>query len=152
MTEQEVKISPYRISPRGVFHMKVIRESDGAVLEEYTDDNLIVNLGRNTMAALLGGASTATIQKIAVGTNGTSPLLSDTSLTGVFSKSLNGKTYPSTGVLQCDWSIETSEANGMSIQEFGLLITGDVLFSRKTRTPIAKDNTFRLEGVWKIIF
>lgn len=149
---QTTPLHPDRLAPKGIFTLRMIRASDGAILEEYTDENLIVNQGRDILAGLLGGDTTDVIEKIAVGTNGTAPLLSDTALTGMFSKTLNGKTYPATGVLQCDWSLETSEANGMSIQEFGLLVTGDVLFSRKTRAPIAKDNTFRLEGVWKIIF
>lgn len=149
---EDLNLYPDRIIAKGVFHMKAIRCSDGHVLEDYTDYNLIVNLGRNALSGLLGGASTAVITKIAVGTNATAPLLTDTALTGSFSKALTSKTYPATGVLQCNWSIESSEANGLSINEFGLLLTGDVLFSRKTRATIVKDNTFRLEGTWKIIF
>lgn len=139
------------LAPTGIFHVKAIG-TDGVILWEYTDKNLIVNLGRTGLARLLGGAATAVVTKIAVGTNGTAPLLTDTALTGTFSKNLNAKSYPVAGTLQCDWSLETTEANGMNIQEFGLLLTGDVLFSRKTRAVIAKDNTFRLEGVWTIIF
>jgi hypothetical protein len=136
----------------GIFQMRAIRGHDGAILETYTDKNLVVNLGREAVAKLLGGAATQVLGKIAVGTNGTLPAVADTSITGAFVKSLNGKTYPNPGTVQCSWSLETSEANGMNIHEFGLLLADNTLFARKTRAPIAKDNTFRLEGVWTIIF
>lgn len=139
-----------RVTARGVFLLRVFKNGD--LVETYEDHNLIVDLGRTNLAELLGGDSVLVIEKIAVGTNGADPVLSDTAITGVFSKAVTATTYPAVGTVQFDWSIETSEANGMTIREFGLLLSDDSLFSRKNRAPIVKDNTFRLEGVWKIIF
>ena len=141
-----------KVTYKGIFWMQKISAATGEVLETYEDNNLIVTLGRGHIATLLGGTTSNRITKIAVGTNGALPVVSDSAITGGISKTLTSKSYPVTGTLQCNWSLETSEANGTAIREFGLLLDNDVVFARKTRDVINKDNTFRFEGIWKIIF
>lgn len=141
-----------KLAPRGVFHLKVMDEC-GTILEQYTDDNLIVNGGRNAIATLIGSANAEKdVTDIAFGTNGSSPLVTDTAITGAFTKAVNAVSYPSTGRVQFNWSLELTEGNGMTIREYGLLCDDGTLFARKTRTEIVKNNTIRLEGTWTIIF
>lgn len=140
-----------KVTVRGEFYLRKVRQIDGAILEEYRDANLIVNLGRNSLAQLLGGASVFAVDGIAFGEGTAAPALGDTALTNQLDKALLSVTYPATGQVAFNWSLETSEGNGLSITEFGLTNNGD-LFARKTRAAIAKDNTFRLEGTWTIIF
>ncbi len=138
--------------PRGIFALKVIDDC-GNVLENYEDDNLIVNGGRAAIANLIGAAtSTKDVTQIAFGTNGALPLLTDTAITGAVTKAVNGVTYPSTGRVQFAWSLELAEGNGTTIREYGLLCQDNTLFARKTRAEITKNNTIRLEGTWTIIF
>lgn len=142
------------IPVRGRFYMEKIDANSGAVLERYEDSNLVVNVGRDNLAFLLGGdAAGKKISDFAAGSNGADPLVTDTGIVDAFTKLITSVTYPATGQVSFNWSIEASEANGLDIREFGLLLetTGD-LFARKTRSVIAKDNTFRLEGVWTLIF
>ena len=65
---------------RGIFEMLV--KQNGIIIERYCDDNLIVNGARNQAARLFAGDGIhRTIAKIAFGTNGTDPIVSDTAIT-----------------------------------------------------------------------
>lgn len=140
------------IEAKGIFELKRY-DADGVLLEHYIDENLIVNGGRSAIATLIGAATSGkAVTKIGFGTNGASPLLTDTALTGSFVKNVNGVTYPATGQVRFAWSLELAENNGVTIREYALVCTDNTLFSRKTRADIAKDNTVRLEGTWTIIF
>lgn len=140
------------LSPRGIFVMRTF-DADGCELEHYVDDNLIVNGGRSAIASLIGaGTAGKVVNQIAFGTNGASPILSDTGLTGTFAKAINGVTYPGTGQVQIAWSLELAENNGVTIREYALLCDDDTLFARKVRADVSKTNLVRLEGTWTIIF
>lgn len=122
---------------------------------EYLDEgeNLIVNDGLTILSNVLSNASSGqTVDTIGFGTDGTTPALGDTGLTGAFTKAIDGLQYPAYNQVQFDWSLDYSENNGMTIQEMGLIAADGTLFSRKTRAPIVKDNTIRIEGSWTITF
>lgn len=139
------------IKVKGSFSVDVI-DNAGDVLEHYSDNNLVVTLGKTNAAKLLGGhADGKKISKIAVGTNATDPVVGDTAITGMYSKAIDGITYPDANSVLFSWSLDNAEANGMSIVEFGLLNDSNVLFARKVRTAIAKTSAVRLVGTWKII-
>lgn len=138
-------------NPKGVLRLDFY-DTDGNVVDCWEDRNLIVQGGRDAVASLIGaGTAGKVVNRISVGTNGSGTLLTDTAITSPFEKNLSGTTYP-TGSVQFSFSIETSEANGMTIREFGLLCTDDTLFARIVRAPIVKDNTIRIEGTWTITF
>lgn len=122
------------------------------LIERMQDDNLVVTLGKTNITKLLGGDSAGkAITKIAVGTNGTAPVVGNTTITGMFSKSLEGATYPDAQSVLFNFDIDNAEANGITIREFGLLNTDNVVFARKVRdTEIIKTSAIRLVGTWKI--
>lgn len=139
------------------------------VLWRSETSNLIVTVGKDAMAKLLGGNRAQTLTKIGFGTSGTPAAISDTALTGVFSKALDQKRYSgytgtwygnnvnvSSGQIRCEWLLLNTEANGMSIREFGLLFSDDVLFARYLRPPsgspdtILKQADMTLAGAWTI--
>jgi hypothetical protein len=129
---------------------------NGIPVETVEKKNLIVNGARVQMAYLVAGNGAGRhITKIAFGTNGTNPTLADTVMTNAYEKPLSAHSYPEPGQVQFDWKLETTEANGMAIMEFGL-VTGDgTLFSRRVRengTPINKAEDISIEGQWIIIF
>lgn len=141
------------IKVRGIFTMLKRDATTDEILEEYIDRNLVVNVGRDNLAQLLGGGSGTEVSQFSAGTNGADPLVTDTAITSPFTKAVTSVTYPATGQVAFNWSIEANEANGLDIREFGLILaTSGDLFARKTRSLISKDNTFRLEGTWTIIF
>jgi hypothetical protein len=144
-------ISNENIKKTGNFRLQVINAATGQIIENYEDLNLVVTTGRINTVKLLGGdASGKRISKIAFGTNGNNPDLTDTGLTGSFSKLISGVTYPESNSVMFSWSLEAGEANGMTIRELGLLNDDGVLCARKVRADIVKTSSVRLVGTWKL--
>lgn len=137
----------------GCFYVEVIDAASGLILDEFQESNLVVTLGHTNLAKLLGGnASGKKIDRIAIGTNGDTPTLTDTTIAGMFSKAVTDVTYPEANSVRFAWAIAADEANGMVIKEFGLLNVDGVLCARKVRTEIVKTDSVRLVGSWKITF
>jgi hypothetical protein len=145
---------------RGILNYKVFK--DGALIEEVKGRNLILNGARIQMAHLVAGDfSDRNITKIAIGVNGTPPTVTDVTLNGTFMKNIDGYSFPAMGQVQFDWSLGTTEANGMAILEFGLMSDDGTLFSRRIREdenenpinkPINKESDISIIGQWIIIF
>jgi hypothetical protein len=136
---------------KGIFELTVYK--NGQPVEEYKDENMIMNIAKEALAKLIGGdGSGKTITKIGFGINGSGPTPADTALTNAYIKNITSKTYPQVNQVKFTWSLATSEANGKSIREFGLICSDNTLFARKTRGAIEKSNDISLEGSWTIIF
>jgi len=136
---------------RGAFSLTVIKR--GIVIEQIDEPNLIVNGARAQLARLTGGAGAnrqVTHIGFGVGTAAANP--NNTGLSNAVWKPVTGVTYPEPGHAAFDWSLSTSEANGMAITEFGLRCADGTLFSRKVRSAIHKSDDLSLAGVWTIIF
>jgi hypothetical protein len=127
---------------------------NGVPVERFEDSNLIVNGARVQMAHLIAGdVGQRSINGISVGTNGDIPAVTDTEITGAFTKAVDGFAYPANGQVQVNWKLLVSEANGMAIREFGLLTGNGTLFARRIRAnPIYKESDISIEGEWIIIF
>jgi len=139
------------MGPRGVFLLNTFK--NGILIDTYESENLVVNNGRTAVAAFLGAGSGLSVTDIAAGTNSTAPALTDVApLAAQFSKAIAAVSYPSPGQVAFTWNIGISESNGITINEFGLLLSDNSLFSRKTGVSIVKDNTISLSGTWTIIF
>lgn len=129
-----------------------VREADtGKLMEQYRAENLVVNLGRKNVARILGGDSTGkAITKIGVGDGTSAPAKTDTDLTNKFVKNIGSVSYPTENSVQFSFEIGTGDANGINITELGLYNDSGVLFSRKTRQPIAKTSAVVITGIWTI--
>lgn len=130
-----------------------IWNAEGELIEETTQSNLIVNVGKEAAARLLGLADPdKRVNTIAFGTNGNPTLSSDIDLVNnIFEKPLNGVTFSGTSAI-FDYSLELSEGNGYSIREFGLYTNDGTMFARIVRNPISKTSDIRLTGTWTITF
>jgi hypothetical protein len=138
------------ISAKGSVHLKVYK--GGVLIEDVTQDNLIVNVGRQSLSRLLGDALTAKrVTQIGFGTAATPVAGSQTSLEGAFLKALDGVSYAGT-TASFPFTLAESENNGVTIREFGLFSNDNTMFSRIVRNPISKTSDIRLEGVWSITF
>jgi hypothetical protein len=139
---------------KGILRYTVFK--NGVPIEDVEEHNLIVTAGRTQMAHLLAGDLTGKqVTKIAFGTSGTAPALSDTQITNAFTKNLLGSSYPAAGQVKFNWNLTTAEANGKAVLEFGLICADTTLFSRRIREsgkPINKESDTSLEGDWTIIF
>lgn len=142
-----------RLPPaRGIFTLLVWRH--GKLVEEYVDDNLVVDLAKEQMAHLIAGDTTDRfISQIAFGTNGTAPAPGNTAITDPYVKAIGAASYPTDHSVQFAFSLDSGEANGKAIIEFGLLTGAGALFARKVRAgAIYKESDLSLTGTWRIIF
>jgi hypothetical protein len=146
-----------KVRPKGTFEMKVLRS--GVVIDEYRDNNLIVNGAFFQLARLVGNNTTGrSITKIGFGTGNAAPAVTDTELTDQYLRQVSGYSFPEElidgGVpVVISWVLPTGEGNGMSIAEFGLFTQDETLFARKTRVEaIPKADDISLEGNWTILF
>lgn len=143
-----------KLSPKGTFHLKIY-DKENNLIEEYTEQNLIVTNGKQALAKLIGGDDPGydkRVTKISFGTDGTPPAAGDTAITSPFTKSIGSATFPDSTSVVFNWSLGYTEANGKAIQEFGLLCIDNTLFARRTRAVINKTSDLRLDGTWKIQF
>lgn len=131
--------------------MTVTDVKSGKIIDQYSGKNLVVNVGKQNVARLLGGLSSGKpITKIGFGEGTTAPAVGNTSLTNAFTKDIDSVNYPSAKQVQFVFSLSASEANGMNITELGLFNSSNVLFSRKTRSAIAKTSSVIITGIWTI--
>lgn len=138
--------------PRGIFVLDIFRR--GCLIDHFEDDNLIVTMGRTSVARLIGGdTSGRSIVNIGFGTNGTAANPADTALSGAYVKAIDSHSYPISTSVQFNFSLGTTEAVGLSIQEFGLLTSSGLLHARKVRGgPLLKDIDISLTGTWTLIY
>ena len=148
---------------KGILSFKVFKHVNGEkhLIEEFENNNIIVNLARDQMAQLVAGEfDDRHITKIGFGTDNAEATVDDTDLTDAYVKPLDGYDFPAMGQVQFGWNLGTGEANGMKIIEFGLICEDDTLFARRRREkvggeaadPISKEADISLEGTWTIIF
>jgi Flp pilus assembly protein TadG len=126
---------------------------NGVLIDTLDDANLVVTASKQIQCNALGNTSGWTITQMGFGTNGTNPALTDTALTGQYAKAFDSVTFPATNQVQFNFSLGVNEANGLSIQEFGLLTTNGKLFARKVRlAALVKQSDITLSGSWIITF
>ena len=135
----------------GDFELHIRRH--GEIVAEHIERNTIMTSAKNALARLVAGDGDGrTVTQIGFGTSGDGPSPDDTALTAAFIKPVTRHSYPAAGQVRFDWKLETTEANGKGIREFGLITAGGVLFARKTRAVIEKADDISFEGSWTIIF
>lgn len=146
---------------RGEFALKVYRK--GQLVKNVADHNLVVNSGRTRLAQLAAGKSGAHIAYIGVGSGSEKEKGIDTGLT---EQQLFAITNASvTGMdARFDFTIGETQANGLSIREFGLFCTDKTLFSHRVRIyvneetheekvlTIDKDSDIKIVGYWVLHF
>lgn len=140
-------------APSGLFVLNVYRR--GELIERVEENNLIVDGAKTAHAHLLGGdVVNRSVTQFGVGTSGTAPASGNTSLTNAMIKALSGApTYPNFNQVSFPFSLDTTEANGLAIMEFGLFTAAGILYARKVRTnPLYKDTDISLSGAWTISF
>lgn len=143
----------YEQAPSGLFVLNVFRR--GELVERFEEKNLIVDGARATHARLIGGdVASRSIASFGVGTNGTAPVGGNTGLTNALIKPLSGApSYPAANQVAFPFSLDTTEANGIAILEFGLFTAGGTLYARKVRAnPLYKESDISLAGTWTITF
>ena len=100
-----------QVTVQGRFRLFVYRS--GVLIEKMEDHNLVVLMAKRILARLAGGASSSNpITRVAVGTNGSSPVPTDTQITGAYTKGFDSVSYPADGQVCFSWTLGADEANG----------------------------------------
>ena len=141
----------------GEFSMNIFCSENGEkkLIESYTDENLVVQTGKNCLCKLISDSSLIgyQINSIAFGTGINIPDVDDVDLTpGYFIKPIENFTQNDQHEIFFNWELLTTENNGMAISEYGLYTDGGFLFARKIRSVIDKKANLLFEGDWKIKF
>lgn len=137
--------------PTGTLSVAVYRH--GVLLQQWEETNLVVNEARTMLAQLVAGdGAGSAITQIGFGVGGSPAAPGNTSLSSAYVRNLTGHSYPEAGKVRFTFALATSEANGLTIREFGLITADNRLFSRKVRGGIEKNDDISLEGVWTITF
>lgn len=132
----------------GKVHIKVYE--NGVLVQEHIDNNLVVKGGKQAILNILdSGGPGFFIQNVAFGTNGTAPADSDTTITGAYQKPLIGSSILAPDIT-FNFDLNSGEANGMTIQEFGLMTNTAILFARKTGISVNKTSSVTITGAWTI--
>lgn len=140
-----------KIAPcKGEFHLRVLKR--GRIIDKVDDHNLVVDAGRIRLAELAAGKSGAYITHIGLGSGSTAEDVSDVQLE-------NQELFPLTGAnvdgrdVRFDFFIDTGEANGLAIREFGLFCSDGTMFSHRVRKGvIEKQDDIQIQGYWILHF
>jgi hypothetical protein len=153
-TAAVIKFHERRHPMKGILEYTVFK--NGVPVETVKRENLIVNGAREQMARLVAGDFPGrNITKIAFGSNGAEPDVTDDVIQNAYEKNISNISFPTLGEVRFDWGLTVNEANGKAIYEFGLITADDTLFSRRIREggkPILKENDISIVGQWTIIF
>lgn len=143
-------------------------DSDGGI---DLGKNMVVNLGRQTIANLIGGrASNANdwaVTKVSWGTYDEAPRFTDATLSpqpGVTvggeneilydgvnrRKAISSVDWPVPFIVRFECILGTTEANGQTIREMGLWTHNETLFARKTMVPVVKTSAYSLVMTWRV--
>lgn len=137
---------------KGTLNYRVFKND--ILIEEFSDQNLLVDGLKSSLAHLVAGDTTnRAIAKIGFGSSGTAPSPSNTTLTDLYARGIGPASYPSATSVLFAWELPANESNGLSILEFGLLTANNTLVARRVRsTAILKASDIRLQGSWGISF
>jgi len=132
-----------------------IIDRNGETIEHIECENLITKVGYHAVGQCLAGVTGARINRVAVGTNDTTPTVDDTAITNAVNATITHAEYSVAGVEAIEWvkfhfSVGYFQAVGMNIVEWGLITQDNRLFSRLTRSAIQKTNEVMLVGTWTI--
>ena len=140
-----------KVGLRGRLHILVRNEETGEVLRDEWNDNKIVDTGLNLVRDIIAAGNTPPTH-VAVGTNNTAPLATDTTLnTEVFRKRINRRT-PTDKNIEFQLFITTGEANGNTLKEAGIFNAASVgeMLSRVTFADIVKTAAISVTLTWNI--
>ena len=129
-----------------------LTDSKGLVYKKYpVENNLVVALGKENVAKLLGGDSAGLpITQVQAGSSNTAATDADTTITSAVTVSVSGVTYPSNNQVKFEFTFTGASLGGMVVKELGLLNSGDVLCARKVTADLSVPTGLTLTGYWII--
>lgn len=128
----------------------------GEHLSRESIHNLVPTVGLNLIRDLLRGASTATLNYIALGTGTTAPAAANTALQTEVFRDVFTQTTVADGKIAIKYYLGSASANGNTLAEAGLFAGATAtagsgtLFARVTFTPDAKTSAQAWTFTWEV--
>lgn len=132
-------------------HVRV-EVSDGRVIEQA---NVVTNLGRNRIAALIAQDSTAFPSHIGIGTGTTAATVADTALVTEVDRNAITSDSAVSGVATFKAFFSKNEANGNTIAEVGMFdaaSSGTMICRSVLSSTVAKTASVSLTITWTLTF
>ena len=148
-----------------------IVRSRGEIIEEYSEKNMIMTLGRVAVARLFAGLPGGNALSVGVGEGSDPPNAEQTDLSNRYLVAASAIGFARAEVqntittwvpsseptpnVRIDFIFSEGDANGLEIKEFGLFTADETMFARRVRAngrAIAKDEDLTIEGYWIIRF
>lgn len=148
-----------RLGLRGDLQLVLARE--GAVVRRIAVRNTITYNGRNAFLYLLaqtvGVPGDWRLATLGPGTNGTPPTVGDLSLGAPLGPSDqitltpgNITLSPASGELVITGTLDTTQGNGSTLREAGLILANGQLFARQVHPAVLKDALLTITYTWRI--
>jgi len=138
---------------RGHVSVSIYGQASGALLKTIEQDNLITQGGRSLTAAWMSGGVEAAPSHIALGTDSTTPQVSDIALGVEYYRQVITDRQNATVQVIYKLFVSTGSANGQTIREVGLFNApaGGFMFARAVLSqPIVKTTAITLTVAWTI--
>jgi len=139
------------MSVRGFVTVEVIGD-DSRTIEQH---NVVTNVGRNKIAALIAEDTAAFPSHIGIGTGSTAAAVSDTTLGTEVDRNALTSAAASAGVITFKAFFSKSEANGHTIAEVGLFdaaSSGNLFCRSVLSSTVAKTSSVSLSVTWTLTF
>ena len=128
-------------------------DENGTLKTEWEGPNMVVQVGLNFLANLLGGLAPTLMSHMAVGSSGTAPALGNTTLGAELGRVALSSTGPSTNNVIYQATFPPGTGTG-TIAEAGLFnaSSGGTMLSRSTAISVIKAAGDTLNIIWTITF
>ena len=128
-----------------------LHDEHGTLLNTFTKDNIVVQVGKNFLANAVAASSTVPFVAIAIGSSSTAASLGNTTLGTetarvAFSASTTGSVVTMTSVFGAGVGLGVVSESGV----FNNASSGGVMLSRITFTPITKNSLDTFTAIWAI--
>ena len=128
-----------------------LHDEHGTLLNTFTKDNIVVQVGKNFLANAVAASSTVPFVAIAIGSSSTAASLGNTTLGTetarvAFSASTSGSVVTMTSVFGAGVGLGVVSESGV----FNNASSGGVMLSRITFTPITKNSLDTFTAIWAI--
>ena len=135
---------------RGTIEYTIYRR--GKPIEHVVEHNLVVDGGRNRLAQLISGKSTAAVKYIGFGEGNNLAQLSDTGLNNQQLFEITGSTVDGSDAI-FSWYLSETDANSMNICEFRLFSSDTVMLTRQVRGQVmGKNADMTVDGLYTLQF
>ena len=137
--------------PRGTIEYTIYK--NGKAIEHTVDHNLVVNSGRNMLAKLVAGDSTASpISYIGFGTGLAPEAVTDIQLENQLLIEVDDYVISGNEVT-FNWTLRTDQGNDLNISEFGLFSHNGTMITHQTRGKvIGKATDMLIQGKYILHF